>query len=198
MSSLINKKLQGIDLKKSKTNKNLNLKKFILVIFLSLISAFAFRFLIHRFYKFPLTIFNNDFSPKLKIGTKVKVTRIFDKNKILERGTLVYLEYLDKYPILRRIIALPKEKVIIKDAKVYINDNILDTDYEKNAILTYSIKGPKPNKLEEDFTRSYFTKEFLLKDNEYFVLTDNRAGSIDSRILGPIKLEQIKGVVLDN
>ena len=198
MSSLINKKLQGIDLKKSKTNKNLNFKKIILVIFLSIISAFAFRFLIHRFYKFPLTIYNNDFSPKFKIGTKVNVTRNFDKKKILERGTLVYLEYLDKYPMLRRIIALPKEKVFIREAKVYINDKILENDYEKNAALTYSIKGPKPNKLEDDFTRSYYTKEFFLKDNEYFVLTDNRAGSIDSRILGPIKFEQIKGIVLEN
>ena len=35
--------------------------------------------------------------------------------------------------------------------------------------------------------------EIILGEDEYFVLGDNRNGSTDSREIGPIKKEQIKG-----
>lgn len=42
----------------------------------------------------------------------------------------------------------------------------------------------------------YQKKQIVLKDEEYYVLGDNQDHSIDSRALGPIKKEQIKGIVL--
>ena len=38
--------------------------------------------------------------------------------------------------------------------------------------------------------------EYLLGDNEVYLLGDNASNSLDSRVFGPISLEQVKGRVL--
>ncbi len=78
----------------------------------------------------------------------------------------------DNDKIIKRVIALPNEKVEYKDNKLYINDKEVKCDFE----------------LTEDFI--YETKE-----DEYFVLGDNRDVSKDSRMLGNFKKEDIVGKV---
>ena len=36
----------------------------------------------------------------------------------------------------------------------------------------------------------------LLEEGEYFVMADRRNGGMDSRYFGPVKLEEIKGIVI--
>ena len=68
---------------------------------------------------------------------------------------------------------MPGETISIKNNKVYIDDHKIKDDY---AV------GDTEN-----------VEEITLKDNEYFVLGDNREVSKDSRVIGPIKKENIKG-----
>ncbi len=86
---------------------------------------------------------------------------------------------------IKRIIGLPGETIKIENSKVYIkginkNDfiQINESDYLPENTKTFgNIKGLK------------------LKDDEFFVLGDNRKNSKDSRNLGPIKRELITGRV---
>ena len=79
----------------------------------------------------------------------------------------------------KRIIGLPEETIQIKDGYVYINDKQLEEDYGKEIIEDSGLAVDK----------------ITLKKDEYFVLGDNRNGSIDSRRtdIGAVKREQIKG-----
>ena len=83
----------------------------------------------------------------------------------------------DKRTVIKRVIGLPGEKVSFKNDKVYINGNELKEDY-------IDIRTKPENK-----------DEFELKDDEVFVLGDNRTHSYDSRFVGPIKFKSIIGSV---
>ena len=79
----------------------------------------------------------------------------------------------------KRIIGLPGEIVAIKDGNIYINGQILPENYGKEEM-------------------NDTLEPMHLKENEYFVLGDNRNFSEDSRSkdMGAITKEQIKGKVL--
>ena len=89
--------------------------------------------------------------------------------------------------IIKRVIGLPGDHVSMVNDKLYINDveiteTYLDEEFIEESKLRYNA--------------STFTDDFdiTLKDNEYFLLGDNRLNSTDSRTLGPFSLEDIIGV----
>ena len=87
----------------------------------------------------------------------------------------------DEYYV-KRIYGLPGETVQIKGKDIYINNQIIEDKYAKNAMDDAGI-AEEPLKLGED---------------EYFVLGDNRRVSKDSRDseVGPVKKENIAGHVV--
>src|SRR3981189_3255624 len=82
---------------------------------------------------------------------------------------------------IKRVIALPGEKLLIRDSVVYINGHRLDEPYlpeQWTAINNWPTDG---------------TDGRVLKSNESFVRSDNRNRSQDSRIFGPIGRDRIDG-----
>lgn len=95
----------------------------------------------------------------------------------IDRYDIVVLdEELDNEVIIKRVIGLPGETVEIKNDKIYINDEEIE---DNNSY------GP---------TSDY--EKITLKDDEYFLLGDNRLISKDSRYFGAIKKDSIKGVTI--
>src|ERR1700704_288509 len=82
---------------------------------------------------------------------------------------------------IKRVIALPGEKLLIRDSVVYINGHRLDEPYlpeQWTAINNWPTDG---------------TDGRVMRSNEYFVMGDNRNRSQDSRIFGPISRDRIDG-----
>jgi signal peptidase I len=77
---------------------------------------------------------------------------------------------------IKRVIALPGEEVDIKDGAVYINGKKLEESYAKD--VTDKLAMELPAKVPE---------------NKVFVLGDNRQNSNDSRSIGFIELDRVKG-----
>jgi signal peptidase I len=76
--------------------------------------------------------------------------------------------------IIKRIIALPNETIKYSNNKLYINDKVVEEKYEHGYT--------------DDF-------EYTTKENEYFVLGDNREVSKDSRYFGAFNKKDIIGSV---
>lgn len=90
--------------------------------------------------------------------------------------------------IIKRIIGLPGETIIIKRGRVYIKNQAEEVQLDESLyldkmVLTRIVGQSAP-------------LEFTLKDNEYFVVGDNRDFSMDSRHYGPIHRKVIVGKVI--
>jgi signal peptidase I len=82
---------------------------------------------------------------------------------------------------IKRVIALPGEKLLIRDSVVYINGRRLDEPYLPEAWTTLN-NWPQTGSDGQ-----------VMRSNEYFVMGDNRNRSQDSRIFGPIGRDRIDG-----
>lgn len=117
-------------------------------------------------------VIGNSMEPNFQEGNyTISSTHITD----YKRGDVVIVD-TDKYEVIKRIIGLPNEKIEIKENSIYINGELLPEDYLK-------YKNNKEN------------KTITLKENEYYILGDNRDVSRDSRSYGPIITEKIISVV---
>jgi signal peptidase I len=83
---------------------------------------------------------------------------------------------------IKRVIALPGERLLIRDGFVYINGHKLDEPYLPEAWTT--LNNPAPWSVGDGA---------VIPANDYFVMGDNRNRSQDSRIFGPIGRDRIDG-----
>lgn len=122
--------------------------------------------------------------PTLKNNQFVTADKEIYKKGKPQRGDIIVLhrpvlEDKDniKYTYIKRIVGLPNEKIEIKENYLWINGVKQEESYLSQQGNTYG-----------DFS-------IQLKDNEYFVLGDNRQHSSDSREFGPIFIGDIIGKV---
>lgn len=82
---------------------------------------------------------------------------------------------------IKRVVALPNERIMVLGGKVFINNKPLEEKYlPENTITlggTFLSEG----------------EEILVPEEQYFVMGDNRGGSSDSREWGPVKSDLIIG-----
>ncbi len=101
------------------------------------------------------------------IGT-VQVKRSWIEDDPVEDATITIL-------IIKRVVGLPNEQIRIAKGRVYVNGQLLEEPYvEKQDGWTY-------------------TPTITLGADQYYVLGDNRIESLDSRVFGPLNVNQIIG-----
>lgn len=123
----------------------------------------------------PAIVDGDSMNNTLLDGQIVILNKITYRFNDVNRFDIVVIENReDNDKIIKRIIGLPNEKIRYIDNKLYINDKLIETN------LSF--------KKTQDF-------EYETKNDEYFVLGDNRVVSKDSRILGNFKKEDIVGKV---
>lgn len=96
-----------------------------------------------------------------------------------ERGDIVVFNpptESDK-PYIKRIIGLPGDEVTFNNGQVFVNGHMLEEDYI------------------EDRTRCQRTDfcDVIVPEGQIFVLGDHRSNSSDSRVFGPVPIENVIG-----
>lgn len=143
-------------------------KLFILaIIIIILLKIFIFNFILVK---------GDSMNPKYKNNDFMFLNKIIYKFTPIKRGDVIVLKYKND-DLIKRVIGLPKDKIKVENGKLYINNK----EYKENYINSYTAS--------EDFD------EVTIKNNEYFVMGDNRYNSYDSRRFGPINKKDIMGKV---
>lgn len=100
-----------------------------------------------------------------------------------QRGDLVVFQKPEAPDLVKRIIAVPGDRIRIEDGQVILNDNVLIEEYLPDGRRT----------APGDFMENGVERE--VPENEFFVMGDNRSNSRDSRTssVGFVRREYIKG-----
>lgn len=89
----------------------------------------------------------------------------------------------DSKQLIKRVIALPGERIIVKDGHYTVYNKQHPNGFNPDAVLPYGANiPPTPG-----------DNSWALGPNQLFVSGDNRPNSLDSRSLGPIDASQIVG-----
>ena len=99
---------------------------------------------------------------------------------LLERGDVALLDDGHEDYAVKRIVGLPGEAIQLWRGQVFINREMLVEPYLPKHVYTYPAEP-----LRRGAT-------FVLGEDQYFVLGDNRPWSADSRTYGPVCRKQIK------
>lgn len=151
---------------------------YILVIIFAIIFSVLVRAFVFETYIVP----SPSMEPTLLVKDKVIVNKLAYKFHPIVRGDIVaFHSPVEKgKDLVKRVIALGGEKVTLtSEGEVYINDKKLVESY-----------------LPHDITPSYDPQTFTVKEDEIFVMGDNRNDSLDSRFFGPIKKKDVFGEIL--
>ena len=126
--------------------------------------------LIRTFIITPVTV-DGPSMEKTLYSNDVMLLYKFNKNNIKRYDIVVFKYGNDR--LIKRLIGLPGETIKCVDGKIYINDEDKSNEYGYGNNFDFS--------------------ETTLKDNEYFVMGDNREDSLDSRYFGSVSSDQILG-----
>lgn len=149
-----------------------------LIILISVIIVLIIGFYLFRLI-FPIDIFilKDTMEPTLSNGEKIALNKIDKEYKYKDIVIVKDPRHAGEY-IITRVIGLPGETIEIKNGNVFINEAQLNEDY---------IKGP-----------TFPASKTKLNANQYFVMSDNRNVSADSRLFGPISADIILGKAILN
>lgn len=121
--------------------------------------------------------------PTFETGQYLLTDKVTLKRREPMRGdVIVFKSPLDEnFDFIKRVLALPGERILIKNGHIYINGQMLDEPY-----------------LPSDYRTSggQFLKEgveYLVPEASVIAIGDNRSHSSDSRDWGPVPYENIIG-----
>lgn len=131
--------------------------------------------LIRTFLVTPAAVSGSSMESTLNNHDLVIINKLVYRIKSIERFDIVVVNNdEDNDRIIKRIIGLPNETIEYKDNKLYINGKLVETKLNFKDTTDFKVET---------------------KEDEYFVLGDNRPVSKDSRILGNFSKKDIIGRV---
>lgn len=142
----------------------------------TLLPAVVIAIVINLFLAQATRVYGQSMEPNLHTDQRLVIEKLSYRFHGPRRGDIVVLKLPERSTelLIKRVIALPGERIEIRDGSVYVDGAVLDEPY-----LTQSTAGVMPSQVVPPF--------------HVFVLGDNRGASNDSRAFGMVPLDHIVG-----
>jgi len=152
------------------------------IIFWAILLSGLSYYVMSRFVVTAVVVQGKSMLPTLHDGDRYLLNRWALRFRNPQRGDLVVIRDPGHCDFaVKRIVGLPSDSIHFKDGDIYLNGHFLIETYLSKGTRTYS-----PTRRET---------LFLVGQNRYFVLGDNRLISEDSRYYGAVRRDQIIGVI---
>lgn len=189
----------------------------------SLLPVFLVVLVIRSFLAEPFTIPSGSMLPTLKVHDYILVNRFayglrlpVSNTKVIpisdpERGDIMVFQY-PRDPsknFIKRVAGVPGDRIIIRDDRVFINGEqapveLLRENVEDGVLgkVFREVLGDQPHLMRQEAVINPFTGkpvdqgkdgEWVVPEDHYFVLGDNRDNSNDSRFWGMVPDENVLG-----
>lgn len=163
----------------SKNKKNI-FREFLGYFIVAIIAA-VFSITLRVFVIEPYIVPTPSMAPTLLVSDKVVVYKLEYKIKSVKRGDIIaFYSPVEEKNLVKRAIGLENEEITLtKNGDVLINGQKISEPY-----------------LLDDVAVSYEDRTYKINENEIFVMGDNRNNSADSRIFGPLSLDNVFGKII--
>ena len=164
--------------KREKSEKKNSTKREILSWVICLVSAFVIAMALRTFVFELVRVDGDSMLPTLTTDERLFVEKI---SKLSEDGLNIGDIIIVHYPgeenksYVKRIVGLPGDKLKVENGKLWRNGVLIQENYTLDSRMNY------------DF------EEYIVPEDSYFVLGDNRHDSMDSRVVGSISRSEIVG-----
>lgn len=140
---------------------------------------------IYLFIAQPHKVSGSSMVPNFQDGDYILTDKISYKFIVPKKGDVIVLKNPrnESQDFIKRIIAIPGDKIRIEDNTVYVNNNPINEPYIPSNFITSG-----QNFLTDGETIS-------MGEGQYFVMGDNRSHSSDSREWGTVIKKEIIGKV---
>ncbi len=140
---------------------------------------------VYLFLMQPHQVKGNSMFPTYHDGEYLMTDKVTYKFREPKRGDIVVFKapVNEDFDFIKRVIAVPGDKILIKDGEVYVNGEMLNEVYLPDE---YDTRGGR-------FLREGVEAE--VPEGTYICIGDNRGHSSDSREWGPVPKENIVGRV---
>jgi signal peptidase I len=135
---------------------------------------------IRMFIFAPFIVDGPSMQPNFYTGERLIVNEIIYSIRKPKHGEVIVFHAPEGKDYIKRVIALPGEKIKIEKNVVYLNGTALTEDYIQDAVAN------NPN-YNADFA------EITVPQGTFFAMGDNRPNSHDGRAIGPIEFSKIVG-----
>jgi signal peptidase I len=163
----------------------------------TLVLTLVIYLVIHNFVAQPFEVQQESMFPTIVPGEYILIDKLTPRFSEYEYGDVVVFEppggsglATDGIPFIKRIIGLPGDTVSLENGRVFVT---------RPGASPVRIEEPYVVRLEDGSTAATIqtngdpVNEWVVPDESYFVMGDNRPDSQDSRAFGPIGEDLILG-----
>jgi signal peptidase I len=117
--------------------------------------------------------------PTLEVGDRVLANKFIYRFTEPERWDIIVFDSVDEdddQTLIKRVVGVAGDEIQVEGGVLYVNDEAQEEAYLNDADQSRSFYGPT-----------------VVPEEHIFVMGDNRGNSADSRVFGPLPLENLKG-----
>ena len=163
-------------LKRERKKRKAGVAELVLTAVVAFVLVFGFvRPFVVEAYRIP----TESMVPTLEVGDRVLANKFIYRFTEPERRDIVVFDSVDEdddQTLIKRVVGLAGDEIQVQGGVLYVNGEAQEEPYLNDTDQSRSFYGPT-----------------VVPEGHIFVMGDNRGNSADSRVFGPLPLENLKG-----